>query len=269
MAKEKKKYHRGRRVKKTKKQIFGRFLSTVVLIGAMGVFAYSAFQLYGIYNGYNEGEEEYNELIEIADVEIDNENAEFVVDFDALGAINSDVVGWIRFIEPSVINYPVVQGRDNDQYLYKTFKGYDNTVGSIFVNAYNNGDFQDQNTIIYGHYMYNGTMFNYLHKYGDKEFWERYPFFYIYTPDGKEIRYDIYSAGVVKDTSESYIYKFADESEFVKFAAHTKSIGNYETGVEVGPNAQVITLSTCTKDNNDDRFVIHAVRAAEREVGNE
>ena len=74
---------------------------------------------------------------------------------------------------------------------------------------------------------------------------------------------------VVKDTSESYIYKFADESEFVKFAAHTKSIGNYETGVEVGPNAQVITLSTCTKDNNDDRFVIHAVRAAEREVGNE
>ena len=108
-----------------------------------------------------------------------------------------------------------------------------------------------------------------INKYKDKEFWDRYPFFYIYTPDGKELRYDIYSAGIVKDTSGSYMYQFADESSFAEFVELTKSVSNYDTGVEVGLDAQVITLSTCTKANNDDRFVIHAVKAAEREVENE
>ena len=46
------------------------------------------------------------------------------------------------FDEPAVINYPVVQGSDNSEYLSKTFKGYDNTVGTIFVNAYNHADFK-------------------------------------------------------------------------------------------------------------------------------
>ena len=53
------------------------------------------------------------------------------MDFDALRQINPDVVAWIRFDEPAVINYPVVQGSDNSEYLSKTFKGYDNTVGTI------------------------------------------------------------------------------------------------------------------------------------------
>lgn len=78
------------------------------------------------------------------------------------------MVAWIRFDEPAVINYPVVQGSDNSEYLSKTFKGYDNTVGTIFVNAYNHADFNDRNTIIYGHYMYNGTMFNELEQYHEK-----------------------------------------------------------------------------------------------------
>lgn len=265
---KKKHYHRGRRKKRTKKQLVGRVISTLILLVAIGVFCYSGYQLYRIFHGYHEGEAEYDSLIETAVIENEKDNS-FQVDFDALRAINPDVVGWIRFIEPSIINYPVVQGKDNAEYLYKTFKGYDNTVGTIFVNAYNQANFEDQNTIIYGHYMYNGTMFNDLDKYKEEEFWQRYPYFYIYTPDGKELRYDIYSAGIVKDTSGSYTYQFTDEASFTEFVELTKSISNYDTGVQVGADAQIITLSTCTKDNNDDRFVIHAVKAAEREVDNE
>ena len=97
-----------------------------------------------------------------------------MVDFDALRQINPDVVAWIRFDEPAVINYPVVQGSDNSEYLSKTFKGYDNTVGTIFVNAYNHADFNDRNTIIYGHYMYNGTMFNELEQYHEKSSFHKY-----------------------------------------------------------------------------------------------
>lgn len=265
MEKERKKYHRGRREKKTKKQRISSVISVIVLIVALVVFGFSAFKLYEIFHGYHEGESEYKELEEIAIINNNegNEEEHFQVDFDALKEINPDVVGWIRFEEPAVINYPVVQGSDNAEYLYKTFKGYDNTVGSIFVNAYNNPDFKDKNTIIYGHYMYNGTMFNELEQYAKKEFWEAHPYFYIYTPDGAELTYQIYCAGIVKDTSESYIYQFADEATFAEFVNITKAASNYDTGVEVEEDAQIVTLSTCTKDNNDDRFVIHAVKVAE------
>lgn len=273
MKQNRKKYHRGRRKKKTKKQIIGNVISTLVLIAALIVFGISAFKLYEVFYGYHEGESEYKELEELAIINNkENKGSEengLRIDFDALKEINKDVVGWIHFEEPAVINYPVVQGRDNAEYLYKTFKGYDNTVGSIFVNAYNHPDFQDQNTIIYGHYMYNGTMFNELEQYATKEFWEQHPYFYIYTPDGMELKYHIYCAGIVKDTSESYIYQFADEATFTEFVNITKAASNYDTGVEVGQDAQIVTLSTCTKDNNDDRFVIHAVKIEERRLENE
>lgn len=269
MKNRRKKYHRGRREKRTKKQMISQVISTIVLIVALTVFAVSAFKLYGIFHGYHEGESEYKELEELVIVNEGKEEARLQVDFDALRELNKDVVGWIHFEEPAIINYPVVQGKDNSEYLHKTFKGYENTVGSIFVNTYNNSDFNDQNTLIYGHYMYNGTMFNELEKYAKKEFWEQYPYFYIYTPDGREIQYHIYSAGVVKDTSESYTYQFSDEAAFAEFVEITKGISNYDTGVTVGNDAQIVTLSTCTKENNDNRFVVHAVKVAEREVENE
>lgn len=271
MEKERKRYHRGRRQKKTKKQMINNVITTIILIVALVVFGISAFKLYDIFHGYHEGESEYEELEKLAIINEKKEGKEerFQVDFEALKEINEDVVGWIRFEEPAVISYPVVQGKDNAEYLYKTFKGYDNTVGSIFVNAYNNPDFKDQNTIIYGHYMYNGTMFNELEQYAKREFWEQHPYFYIYTPDGAELQYHIYTAGIVKDTSESYIYQFADEAAFAEFVEITKAASNYDTGVQVEDDAQVVTLSTCTRDNNDDRFVIHAVKVAERRMEDE
>lgn len=254
--KPRKKYHRGRR----KKRGIGGIVSTIILVVAIGVFCYSAFQLFKIHDGYKKGEDEYRE-IEKASISIDKEEERYTVDFDALRELNPDVVAWIRFEEPAVINYPVVQGKDNEEYLHKTFKGYENTVGTIFVNAGNQPDFCDRNTIIYGHYMNNGTMFHKLEEYEEKEFWETHPCFYLYTPDGAEIKYHIYAAGVVKDTSESFTYQFADDAAFESFLDTTKAIGTYDTGVEPGIDSQVVTLSTCTKDNNDDRMVIHAVKA--------
>lgn len=267
--KEQKHYHRGRRKKK------GGIISTIILIIAICVFAFSAFQLYKIFNGYHKGESEYDDLVKLAVTQEKNDDSpdgeagegKFTVDFDALRQINPDVVAWIRFDEPAVINYPVVQGSDNSEYLSKTFKGYDNTVGTIFVNAYNNADFNDRNTIIYGHYMYNGTMFNELEQYHEKSFWEKYPYFYIYTPDGNVITYQIYSVGVVKDTSEGYTYQFADDAAFASFLEVTKNSSLYDTGVEVGNDSQIVTLSTCTRAGNDDRTIVHGVKVNVQKAG--
>lgn len=267
---EKKAHHRRKRKKKG-----NGIVSTLVLIIAIIVFCYSAFQLYKIVSGYKEGQSEYDKVRALA---IENPGKEqpseetkedrFRVNFDELLAINPDTVGWLRFSpEPAQINYPLVQCGDNSTYLNKTFSANENTVGAIFVNTYNHADFNDRNTIIYGHRMNDNSMFHDLAKYDDKAFWEANPYFYIYTPDGREIVYHIYSTGVVKDTSDTYMTEFGTDEEFQNFLNVTKQSAVFDTGVEVDISDKIVTLSTCTKESNENRFVVQGVKESESREG--
>ena len=92
---------------------------------AIVVFAVSAYKLYGIFSEYNKGDKEYQKIQDLVintEKKDDTKEEAFSVDFEKLLEMNSDVVGWIRFDEPSEINYPVVQGRDNEEYLKRTFE---------------------------------------------------------------------------------------------------------------------------------------------------
>ena len=124
---------------------------------------------------------------------------------------------------------------------------------------YNSPDFSDKNAIIYGHRMKDGSMFRKLEDYKDKEFWEENPYFYIYTPDGKELTYHIYSAGTVLDTADTYLTSFESDEEFMGFVNYTKSTSAYNTGVEIEEDDRVVTLSTCTASSDNHRFVVHGV----------
>lgn len=285
---EKKHYHRGRRrsstlsgsrgnsghdrdrtKRKAKGSRKGRIVSNIVLAVAILVFCVSAFQLFRILSGYYEGRKEYDEVKELAITEEESEDGDtrFTVDFDTLLGINPDTVGWIRFDpEPSQINYPLVQTTDNSTYLNKTFSANDNTVGAIFVNAYNSPDFNDRNTIIYGHRMNDSSMFHDLAKYEDQSFWEANPYFYIYTPDGREITYHIYAAGQVTETSDTYLTEFADDAAYQAFLDYTKEASAYDTGVEVTTSDTVVTLSTCTKASDEHRMVVVGVKESEEQI---
>ena len=254
---ERKRYHRGRRKKKK-----GDLLYNIILVVAIDIFCFAGFQLFSIYKGYYEGEKEYDSIAEQV-ISNDNNGDRFIVDFDALYEMNEDVVGWIRFEQPEVINYPVVYGSDNSEYLYKTFQGYDNTVGSIFVNAYNTPDFENQCTIIYGHRMNNGTMFNKLGEYEDKEFWEKYPYFYIYTPDNTEMKYQIYSVGVVQETSDLYKNYHGHIDDFESYIKLTKECSFYDTEIEVTEDDNIVLLSTCTNVDEAERLIVVGVRISE------
>lgn len=260
---KKKHYHRGRR--KKRKVTFGKIIYGIVFALAIGVFCYCGFQLVSIFAGYHEGKKEYDSIAEQV-VSIENSEDRFAVDFDKLYEMNEDVVGWIRFEEPAVINYPIVYGTDNDEYLHKTFQGYDNTVGSIFVNAYNSPTFEDPCTIVYGHRMNNGTMFNKLGEYEEKSFWEKYPFFYIYEPDNTEMKYQIYSVGIVNETSELYSKYLKTGEKFEDYIALSRECSFYETGVEVTKDDKIVLLSTCTNDNEEERLIVLGVRVGEKEL---
>ena len=123
---------RPRRKPEKQRKVLFDIVSGAVLIAAVCVFVFSLYQLVMMLVPYYTGGKEYDEIQDLA-VEADADGTGFSVDFDELLAINPDTIAWIRFDEPSIINYPVVKSADNEEYLTKTFQENDNKLGAIFM----------------------------------------------------------------------------------------------------------------------------------------
>lgn len=255
--------HRGAGAKRSKKRQQKRTAfnigSTVVLIAAVCVFVFSLYQLVMTLVPYYTGGQEYDQIRDLAITTEDNGEG-FSVDFDALLEQNADTVAWIRFDEPSQINYPVVKSADNTDYLTKTFVANDNKLGAIFMDCRNNSDFSDRNTFIYGHHLnVGGEMFSELLQYEDESFCKEHPNFYIYTPDGKVRMYTIFSAGVVKDTADNYNITYESDEAFTEYLNICKESSNYQVDVELNAQSKIVSLSTCTNVRDDERFLVQGV----------
>ena len=274
-----------RRRKRTK--TLGDVIRLIVMLAALAVFLYSGYTLYGFYKEYKKSSDEYDNLENsyAVDQEQESENIDNLEDDDALQSIsgqevrtvfedgeektlpvlknpidftqllsvNSDIVGWLR-IRALDISYPVVQGKDNDYYLHLTFEKTDNFAGCLFVNSYNMGDFTDQNTIIYGHNMKNGSMFGKLKNFNDPEVFKKSRYFWIFTPDFI-YQYRIFSASVVDKTGLTYQISFTDDEfdQFISRAYSNSVVDNQD--VTVTKEDRIVTLSTCTGDDST-RFVV-------------
>lgn len=257
--------------RKKKEKAKGGLISTIILVIAVGVFIFSAYKLLNIYLEYKKGSDEYDKIQKLAIIKDENTEDQdggagedgFKVDFNALKGINEDTAAWIRFDEPSEINYPVVQGRDNSEYLKRTFEANDNKLGTLFIDAENKNDFSDRNTFIYGHNMKNGTMFAQLKKYQEKSFWEKYPFFYIYMPDGKVATYQIFSVGVVGDVSDNYQKVFTSDEEYLNYLNLALGSSMYNTGIQLTTESKIVSLSTCTNEKEEERILVQGVRVSE------
>ncbi len=253
---------RGNSKKKQQKRARFNVVSSVVLIAAVCVFVFSLYQLVAMLVPYYSGGKIYDEIKDLA-ITADEDGSGFKVDFDALMKENSDTVAWIRFDEPSIINYPVVKSSDNTEYLTKTFTANDNKLGAIFVDMRNSNDFSDRNTFIYGHHLnVGGEMFSELLEYDSESFCKKHPNFYIYTPDGKVRTYTVFSAGVVKDTADNYKIEYASDADFEEYIKLCQDSSNYDVDVEVNAQSQIVSLSTCTNVRDDERFLVQGVLTA-------
>ena len=248
--------------KKKQKRAAFDVLSGTILIVAVCVFVFSLYQLAIMLIPYHTGGQEYEEIQNLA-VTADEDGSGFSVDFDALLEINPDTIAWIRFDEPSIINYPVVKSADNNEYLTKTFAENDNKLGAIFMDMRNSSDFSDRNTIIYGHHLnVSPEMFSRLHLYEDEEFCREHPNFYIYTPGGSVRTYTVFSAGIVNAAANNYDVEFASDEEFEQYIELCRESSNYQVDVEVNAQSQILSLSTCTGDQRDERFLLQGVLTA-------
>ena len=259
------KSHSGKRKKRKNKKV--DVVSTTILIVAVCVFVFSLYQLVMMMVPYYSGGKEYDKVKDLA-ITMDKDSGKgdgFQVDFDVLKEQNPDTIAWIRFEEPSVISYPVVKSADNNEYLTKTFTANDNKLGTIFMDMRNNSEFTDRNTFIYGHNLkVGGEMFSQLSEYSSEDFCKEYPNFFIYTPDGKIRTYKVFSAAVVKDTADNYNMTYATEEEYTKYLQMCKETSNYSVDVTLDASSKIVSLSTCTNINDDERFLVQGVLVKEQ-----
>jgi sortase B len=171
---------------------------------------------------------------------------------------NPDTVGRIMIVDIGIA-YLVVQADDNDRYLNTGYAGSESKGGAVFLDYRSDADAQPLkgHYILYGHNMKNGTMFHNLMEYKDKDT------FYA----NRIIRFDtlyedhtweIFSAYV---TSTDFYYietAFAGDKEWFKFLGEIKKKSMYETNTILSPKDVMLTLSTCTYEFENARFVVHA-----------
>jgi len=178
------------------------------------------------------------------------------VDFETLSSINPDVIGWI-YIEGTEVNYPVVQGPDNDFYLRHLFDGTYNSSGCLFLDAYSETDFTEMNSVIYGHHMKNGTMFYDLMEYKNQEFYDEHPYALLVTPDHK-YKILFFSAYVSRTSASAWDVDFSDVG-YEEWLSEITGKSCFMANVVPTQDDRVVTLSTCSYEFNNARFVVHGI----------
>lgn len=178
------------------------------------------------------------------------------VNFDELIKKNPDTVGWIK-VDKTKVNYPIVQAKDNDYYLKRSFNKVKNPGGWIYadyrVNFVNFG----KNTIIYGHNLTNRTMFGSLVE-TQKPYWYKSPekkYIKISTPTSNSVWviFSTYTTEPVTDYLRTNFKNYSYE-EFIK-SIKSRSIHNFK--IDVTPEDKILTLSTCN-DAGTKRIAVHA-----------
>lgn len=188
---------------------------------------------------------------------IDELNKRIVYDPSFVKSLNDsykNVIGRI-IIEGTDIDFPIVQGQDNDFYLDHNYKNEYHVFGAIFMDYRNSIDFSDLNTVLYGHNVRSGHVFNDLVKYNDENVVNGQPYIIVDTLNERKI-YEIYA---VYSTSAYTDYRkpFYEGEALDNFLARINEANKLSKTIEKTDDLSILTLSTCSDE--DDRLAIHAV----------
>ncbi len=214
-----------------------------------------------MFSDYSKGDDIYKtsqeEFTEKTDPEKNIFDLDFKIDIQKLREENQDVIGWI-YIEDTPINYPLLLDDNNDYYLKHTYNNIYSDFGSIFIDYRCTDNFEDANTIIYGHNTKNGSMFGSLKKYKDEEYKDGHKYVYIITAK-KAYKFEIAAAKTVTTDNSVYTLNFTSEDEHLKWYESVLNKSDFATdSTKFTDDTKTITLSTCTTGNENERYVVVA-----------
>ena len=181
-------------------------------------------------------------------------------DLAALAAENPDCVGWLT-IPDTGIDYPVMHTPDDpEHYLRRDFYGNSASGGTPFLDGRNLAEAENQNLILYGHNMMDGSMFKPLISYLEPSFRETHQEIYLELSE-KQYRYKVLAVVETSTTSPFYTFtSLADPTAASDFRATLLK----ETNLDVVHQADgYLTLSTCNNGGGDSRVLVIAALAGE------
>lgn len=232
-------------------------LSLIIITGMIG---------YVMYNNYTSLQEvtsiqeKVNEAIKENDTSLVEENDNYKIKNNYIASlltINKDIIGYLK-VNNTNINYPVVQAEDNIYYLKKNLNNEDDINGWVYMDYRNSDKILNDNTIIYGHNMYySGVMFGTLHKVLYSNWYNNEDNLTIeFDTMYESMKWKIFSIYTIQKTSDYLQVSFETPEEKLAYIKMEKNRSIKNFNVEVTENDYLLTLSTCTGDN--DRLVVHA-----------
>lgn len=185
------------------------------------------------------------------------------VDFDKLKEINPEIYAWIR-IPDTNIDYPVAQhsGEDQTYYLKHDLYGTPQFAGCIYSEEPSAKDFTDPVTVLYGHNMKNGSMFQNLYHFIEEGALKEDTYVYVYTYAHTYV-YRIYAAYYGDDRNISQIYDFTLQEDLEEYLDTTTKPRSMEAQTsrteEIDINDRILTMSTCVYGQPSIRLLVQAV----------
>ena len=250
---------------KPAKKGFSNILSTILLIVGIALLIAAAIMFGKTQVDYYAQDVINQELAAYTTVPEKKDEAP-VVDWAGLKAVNSQVVGWIQ-IPGSQINYPVYQTTDNEYYLHTNAKGEWSIGGQIFMDYENNPNgLIDQQTILYGHHMRNGSMFQFIGALNDQSTFNKVETIWYVTPTQTYELEPVFTYHTDEDDDEVRQFNFTSVDEFRSYLKDrlSRAVSSRSDAAEVISRAEhVLTLFTCNYTDQYGRTMLICVPKSE------
>lgn len=168
-----------------------------------------------------------------------------------LQAQNPDVCGWLT-LDGTHIDYPVVQGADDLEYVNKAADGSFALSGAVFLSAANRADFSDAYNLLYGHHMENGAMFGDLTRFSESKYFADHTAGTLYT-EGASYELQVFAC-VLTDAYDPVIY--TPSTDPAALAAYIRAHAvQYR---EPPADCRVAAFSTCDDSRTNGRVAVFA-----------
>lgn len=218
--------------------IGNKIISGITILLMLLLFVYGTYSLWDLYRIYHQ-----TTLSDELKALKPTGGASSRQSFEELWKINPDVVAWIT-IDDTHIDYPMVQGKDDMEYVNKDLYGNFSMSGAIFLSAENKRDFSDPYNLTFGHYLNNGGMYGDIEKFLDESYFNDHLTGTLYLPD-KTYRIELYAV-VSCDAYNSQIYNVPRICETMdEFQEYVRSVAQPYRDIEISDSDKIIALSTC------------------------
>lgn len=239
-------------------RVGNRILSIMAGILILLMLSYGVYSLWDTYKIYaNSFADE--ELLKFRPTD-DGEDNPTLKD---LKKLNPDVKAWIQ-VPKTNIDYPVVQGQDDMEYINKNVYGEFELLGAIFLSCLNKDDFSDPYNLVYGHNMKNGGMFADVADFTNKEYFETHQKGKLYLTDATR-KIQFFACMKVTAADAKIYHPDGYRKENLKdLLDYIQANAVQYRDVNVADENSLIALSTCSEAETNGRVVL--IGKLEREV---